>query len=119
MSKEMAVLKSTNNLNRVENKSIWSNFNRFKKGQRFRPQETEGDMSLRFTSDNRNHAAGAECTVECVEAASTTVSTTTTATTTTSTTTITTATTATAGTTTMTIISIATIHKFNFKKVTC
>ena len=55
---------------------LWVNFPafRFKKGQRFRPQQTKGDMSVRFTSNKKNHAAGAECTIECVEAASTAAS---------------------------------------------
>ena len=38
-------------------------------------------MSLRFTSNDRNQAAGAECTIECVDAAPTTATSTTTTTT--------------------------------------
>ena len=38
-------------------------------------------MSIRFASNDRNQAAGAECTIECVDAETTTTSSTTTTTT--------------------------------------
>ena len=43
-------------------------------------------MSIRFASNDRNHAAGAECTIECVDDATTTTTSTTTTTITTTTT---------------------------------
>ena len=44
-------------------------------------------MSIRFASNDRNQAAGAECTIECVDDATTTTTSTTTTTTTITTTT--------------------------------
>ena len=42
-------------------------------------------MTVRFTSNDRNQAAGAECIIECVDTTTTTIATTTTAKTTTTT----------------------------------
>ena len=44
---------------------------RFSKKKKFKPQQTAGNMTVKFTSDRRSEAAGAKCSVQCAKAAPT------------------------------------------------
>ena len=44
---------------------------RFSKKKKFKPQQTAGNMTVKFTSDRKSEAAGARCTIQCAEAAPT------------------------------------------------
>ena len=43
-------------------------FVRFKKNK-MKAQQSNGDMSVRFTSNKKKEASGARCTIKCVKAA--------------------------------------------------
>ena len=44
---------------------------RFSKKKKFKPQQSAGNMTVKFTSDRRSEAAGAKCSIQCVKAAPT------------------------------------------------